>query len=491
MHRREFLKQGLAITAGAALTGIGTASSGPLTRARTNRANLKSLSGHIVLRGDPGYEAARLGRNTNVESFPAIIVFCRQPVDAARAVNWARDRGIPLRVRCGRHSYEGYSSVNDGVVIDIHDLRYFRYNPAAGTAVVGSGMSLAKVYEALWPHRRTVAGGSCPTVGISGHALGGGYGLLARHLGLACDSTVEVEIVTANGELVRANLNEHPDLLWASRGGGGGNFGIVTSFVFKTHSIDTVSLFHLTWKYSDMEAVLKAWQSWAPNTDNRLTSVLVLKSSSSGILSALGQFVGPADELRALLGPLSTAGSPVDMSLETLSFLDAVQTFSGQKPSKERWQLHWTGENTHFKNSSDYADRTLSDGAISVLLHALESAPGAACFVQLEAYGGAINQVPQNATAFAHRSGTLFNLQYQAYWGHAQEGSPYVAWVESLRRGMQPYVSGRAYCNYCDSGITDWPKAYYGDNLDRLIAIKREYDPHNVFHFPQSIPTSA
>jgi len=485
MQRRDFLKRSLAISAGAALSHLHTAEA---LQSAPTLPDFNHLTGHVILRGDPGYEEARLGRNTNVCSFPAVIVFCRQSSDAVRAVDWARTHSIAFRVRCGRHSYEGYSSVDDGMVIDIHDLRSVRFNACRDTVRIGSGMSLAKVYEALWPHKVTIPGGSCPTVGISGHALGGGYGLLARYLGLACDSVLEVEMVMANGKLVRANAVDHPDLYWACRGGGGGNFGVVTSFVLKTHPIDKVSIFHLTWNWPDFDEVVNAWQSWAPVTDNRLTSVLVLKSAANGTFSALGQFLGSSEELRTLLAPLTSAGSPVDVSLQTLSFMDAVQTFSGQTPSRQHWQLHWTGENTHFKHSSDYADRKLTSDAIDVLRHALETAPGLACYVQMEAYGGAINRVPTDATAFVHRTGTLCNLQYQAYWGLKQESPPFIAWVETLKHNMQPFVSGRAYSNYCDSEITDWPRAYYGGNLERLVEVKKKYDPHDLFRFPQSIP---
>jgi FAD/FMN-containing dehydrogenase len=488
MRRREFLKRGLALTAAAALAKDAIAEA-LITRAPSHPAlpNLDRLTGHVILRGDPDYEEARIGRNTDTCSFPAVIVFARRSTDVVRAVNWAREHGVPLRVRCGRHSYEGFSAVDDGIVIDVHDLRHIHYNPQNRRVTVGSGMSLAKLYEGLWKHKVTVPGGSCPTVGVAGHTLGGGYGLLARHFGLACDSLREVELVTAAGKIIRATEHDHTDLLWASRGGGGGNFGIATSFVFDTHPIDNVSIFSLDWKFSDLDAVLDAWQNWAPTVDHRLSSILVLKSQANGSLSAIGQFVGPLDEMKTLLAPLINAGYP-QTSMETLTFMDAMLSFSGQTPGRDRWKLHWSGENSHFKNSSDYADKLLTVEGRAILKHALETAPGPACLIQFEAYGGAIDNLATDTTAFVHRAGTLFNMQYQAYWGKSQDRAPFAQWVEDTRRSMQPHVSGRAYSNYCDSLIDDWPRAYYGQNLARLESIKKRYDHHGLFNFPQSIP---
>jgi FAD/FMN-containing dehydrogenase len=499
MLRRDFLKGGLALTAAATLShayvadgsAISTDVALDVPNTRPGPPDLRKLTGHVILRGDADFEEARVGRNTNALSLPCAVVFCKTVEDVVNAVNWVRTHSVPFRVRCGRHSYEGYSCVDDGVVIDIHDLRHCHYNPAIIAATFGSGMSLAAVYEFLWAQRMTIPGGSCPTVGLSGHALGGGYGLLSRAMGMACDSVLEIEIVLADGRVVRANSKRHSDLYWACRGGGGGNFGVVTSFVFKVHPINRVSIFRIDWNWADMETALRTWQQWAPSTDNRLTSVLVMKSKSGGKIWAVGQFVGPDDELKQLLSPLRKAGTPTLVNVETVSFMDAVETFSGQKPSRDHWKLHWNAENSHFKNSSDFASKPMTTEAIAVIRHALENAPGEACYVQLEAYGGAINDIAPNATAFIHRAGTLCNLQYQSYWGHTQESAPYVTWIETLRNNMQPYMSGRAYSNYCDSGISNSANAYYGDNLMRLAAIKGKYDPHNLFHFPQSIPINS
>lgn len=510
MERREFLKRGVAAAAGVILHGAVPAEgvilhgTVPAEAAASDAASdtttahlvpslpeLDRLTGHVILRGQAGYDDASLERNTRISSSPAVIVFCRTARDVSHAVKWAGKHGVPFRVRCGRHSYEGYSSLDDGLVIDVSDLRRVRFDRRHGTALIGAGMSLAKLYEALWPHRVTVPGGSCPTVGVAGLALGGGYGLLARHFGLTCDSVTEVEVVLADGSIVRANAASHPDLLWACRGGGGGNFGVVTAFRFRVHPIETVSLYHFTWQWSDLEAVLNAWQSWAPSMDERLTSILQLKSFADGTISSTGQFVGSVEELNRLLGPLRAAGSPKEVLLESMSYMDAMQTLTGQKPERQHLRLHWQGENTHFKHSSDYGDRVLDADGVKALRHALEIAPGSACLVQFEAYGGAINRIPPEATAFCHRAGTLFNLQYQSYWGRHQDEAPYVAWVRAFRQSMQPFVSGRAYGNYCDAEIANWPQAYYGDNLERLAKVKAKYDPLGLFRFPQALSAAG
>lgn len=453
--------------------------------------DVNGLTGRVILRGQPGYDAARQGRNSRLSASPAAVVFCRSAADVAHAIAWAKKRKISLRARCGRHSYEGYSLVDDGLVVDVSDINSVVHDASQKTARVGAGVRLLDLYETLWRDHRTVPAGSCATVGIAGLTLGGGYGLLARHLGLTCDNLLSVEMVMADGQLSHANEREHADLLWACRGGGGGNFGIATAFTFRVHPIDRVAVYALTWDWSDLEAVLRAWQAWAPRTDGRLTCLLKLHSRRDGTISSVGQFVGPEKELAALLTPLQAAGTPFESTVETISYWDAVQRFAGLGGHKPVHGGPLAVDQTQFKGSSDYANRPLSREAIGVIRHFLETAPSATNLVQLENYGGAINKIAPASTAFPHRTGTLFSLQYQAYWKPGAGEAANMAWVKQFRQAMQPFVSGGAYSNYCDQAIADWPRAYYGANFARLTQIKAKYDPDNFFRFPQSIPPAG
>ena len=478
MKRREFLQRGLA--AGLALAA------GPPTAG----ADTAGLTGRVVRPGQADYDDARQDYNARLSRTPAAVVFCRSAADVGTAIRWARANHVPLRARCGGHSYEGYSLVDGGIVVDVSEMDGVQFDPATGTVRVGAGLRLMALTEALWPHRVAVPGGSCATVGLAGSALGGGYGLLARHLGLTCDSLREVSLVMADGNTLQADASRHPDLLWACRGGGGGNFGIATEFVFQTHPIHQVAVYSLTWDWADFAAVLRAWQAWAPTVDSRLTCALKLMSEKNGTLVSLGQFVGPAAELTALLQPLRRAGTPTGMAVKTVNFLAAAQIFAGRTPDDAVGPVHVQAAHTQFKATSDYADRPLSPDAVTTLRHFLTTAPSPSSLVQLENYGGAIDHVAPTATAFPHRAGTLFGLQYQAYWNRAQTATApaNIAWANTFRRAMQPFVSGRAYVNYCDADLPDWAQAYYGPNLARLSQIKARHDPGDFFHFPQSVP---
>ncbi|MGK4000996.1 FAD-binding oxidoreductase [Sorangium sp. So ce1036] len=445
------------------------------------------LTGRVVLPGDPGYDDAREVHNARISRNPGAIVFCQDAGDAANAVRWAAARGVEIRARSGRHCYEGFSVVDAGLVIDVSDLRGVRVDRERGVAVVGAGADLLTVYDALGQVGVTIPGGTCPTVGIAGLTLGGGFGLLSRALGLTCDSLLAVEMVTADGDVIRADEGEHQDLLWACRGGGGGNFGVVTSFTFKTHPVSEVSIFRIAWPWAELPGVMEAWQAFAPCADDRLTCLLQLRARSSGEIACIGQLLGAGQELYRLIQPLLAArAAPSSVSIDTVPYLGAVGQMGGLGRDPDRWTVHAHQAQERYKNSSAYAHDRFGGDAIATLSAALSGAPSSRCLVQLDAYGGAIGRIAPDATAFPHRR-ALWSLQYQAYWTAPAEEAENVAWVERLRRAMLPHVRG-AYVNYMDAEIEDWPEAYYGANLPRLAAIKARYDPRDLFHFPRSIP---
>lgn len=454
------------------------------------------LTGEVVWPTDPGYAEARQDYNTRFDVHPRVIVFCRNAGDVRNAVRWATFHNVPVRPRCGRHSYEGWSLVEGGIVVDVSRMDRVRVDPASGTARVEAGTDLWPLYQALWnDSQATIAGGSCPTVGISGLVLGGGFGLLGRWLGVTCDALLSVEMVTAQGESVRADQNENADLFWACRGGGGGNFGIATAFTFRVTPIDDVSIYNVVWDWKDLRPVLQAWQKWAPATDDRLTSILKLTAESSGTISSIGQLVGGGDELRHLLRPLIAAALPQSVEVRTVPYIEAVEHFAGIKPGHERWAAHWGNHlrsaevpgGNPFKNTSAYAYERLGPEAIDRIVRYLHAAPNDQGLVQLDAYGGAVARVPPHATAFAHRAGVLWNMQFQAYWSDPAEQDDNIRWVEDFRRSLLPFTRG-AYVNYIDRDIHDWPSQYYGDNFTKLTEVKRAWDPRNVFRYPQSIP---
>jgi len=289
-----------------------------------------SLRGAVVVRGDAGYDQARVLYNTRFDTYkPQAIVFCESLADVQRTVRWARKHAVRIVPRSGGHSYGGYSSTS-GVIVDVSRLNGVAL-ASGGRAVVGAGARLIDVYDGLWQHGRTVPAGSCPTVGIAGLTLGGGVGLASRKYGLTCDNLLEATVVLANGTAVVANAHQHSDLYWALRGGGGGNFGIVTRLVFRTHPVGQVATYALEWPWSDAAKVVQAWQKLAPHAPDGLFSVLNLNAAVGGRarITSAGQFFGSADRLRQLLLPLANAGTPTRFSVTSRSYMDAQEMWAG------------------------------------------------------------------------------------------------------------------------------------------------------------------
>ena len=442
----------------------------------------RQLRGDVVQRRAPGYNAARVVYDTRYDAVkPRAIAFCESLADVQKTVRWARKHNVHVVPRSGGHSYGGYSTTS-GVIVDVSRLHAVSV-AANGRAATGAGAHLLAVDTALANRGRMIPAGTCPTVGIAGLTQGGGIGLSGRKFGLTCDHLLEATVVLADGRVVVANAHSHPDLYWALRGGGGGNFGIVTRFVFRTHQAPTVSTYSMEWPWSDAKQVVQAWQAFAPHAPDALSSVLNVNaaagSSAPPQITSAGQFFGSEQALRTLLAPLLNAGTPSRFATKTRTFLEAVHYWGGGA----------TGRAT-FAAKSSISTAPLSSAGIDALLHQLEARRNVGTgsgIVLLDSWGGAINRVPKAATAFVHRN-ALFSMQYLAYWNAGATAAPNLAWLRQCFAALRPYVSPFAYQNYIDPELPNWQHAYYGSNLTRLRQVKRKYDPHNVFHFRQSIP---
>ncbi|MBA2937387.1 FAD-binding oxidoreductase [Paenibacillus sp. CGMCC 1.16610] len=441
------------------------------------------LTGRIVFPGNPTYHAARMEFNRRFSKFPKIIVFCRRTQDVINAVKWARERGVRLRVRSGRHSYEAFSAVNGGIIIDVSEMDKVKVDRKNRVAIVQTGNPLARVYKKLWNKRMALPAGTAPDVGVAGLTLGGGIGLLSRKYGLTCDNLKQVKMVVASGrygaKTIVANRRQHADLLWASRGGGGGNFGIATAYTFRVRPISTVSIFSVTWKWSDLEKVLPVWQRWAPSVTNRLTSTIEVSAKQVGTILSTGQLLGGAEELRRLIRPLLLAGTPVKVLVKTVPFIEATKFFAVS-------DLHLEPK---FKISGAYGFQPLPREGVRIIRDFLSKAPNRHATVWSQSLGGAgsaVSRVSPTATAYPHRKAEII-YELSARWRNNREQERNIQWVERFRRALRPFVKGD-YVNFPDLAIKNWPKAYYGVNFGRLKQVKRKYDPHNVFRFAQSIP---
>jgi FAD/FMN-containing dehydrogenase len=401
------------------------------------------------------------------------------------AMKWATANRVAVRVRGGRHSYEAFSLVNNGLIIDLTEMEAATFDRPRQQWTVQAGIEQIKAYETLWSQGFTLPMGSCATVGLAGVTLGGGYGLLGRHLGLTCDRLVSADVVSAKGQVFRAAADANADLFWALRGGGGGNFGVVTSLTYRAHPINQVAIYNLVWNWTDIAKVIQVWQGWAPDTDDRLTCTLKLSPQAVGSISSVGLFVGTEANLRLLLKPLLDI-TPKSVSIQTVTLIEAARIFAGLKPDYPAWMKHWHGSQTKFKNTSDFVNVKWNDLAIATLINTLRQTPSKNIVVQCDSYGGAINRVTSDATAFPHRQ-QRFNIQYQAYWKLDSEQESHIRWIRETKAAMQPFVSSGAYVNYCDRDLKNWQTAYYGNNWQRLMTIKKKYDPNGVFNFEQSV----
>ncbi|OAH57974.1 dehydrogenase [Domibacillus aminovorans] len=438
------------------------------------------LTGRIVTPDDSEYEQARINNNLSIPKFPSKIVFCQNTEDVLNALRWVRENRTPFRMRSGRHSYENFSLVNDGLIIDVSEMDEIIINGKEMTAKIEAGANLGHVYNKLWEYGMTVPAGTESSVGVIGLTLGGGIGMLTRLFGLTCDNLIEIEMVRASGhrgaELIKANKNHNSDLFWACCGGGGGNFGIVTSLTFKLHRISKVSVFSVTWGWDDFEAAFNAWQNWAPNTDERLTSQIELKSKEANQIIAQGEFVGPSSKLKELLRPLTTIGSPTSVWVKEVPYIEAVRFFD--VPSGNRPALR--------KRSGSFLEKPFPPKAILTMKQFLANAPNENSGIWHQSLGGAAGRIAPNETAFYYRD-AIIAQEYLATWNNSVEERQNIRWIEELKRALSRYTTGD-YVNFPDRYIKDWPTAYYGDNFKRLREVKTEYDSFNLFNFPQSIP---
>ncbi|MHB8458435.1 MAG: FAD-binding oxidoreductase, partial [Acidimicrobiales bacterium] len=364
------------------------------------------------------------------------------------------------------------------------------------------------LYGACARHGIAVPGGSCPSVGLAGLALGGGLGVVDRKFGLTCDNLEAADVVLASGEVVTCTSSSHSDLFWALRGGGGGNFGVVTEFRFSTHRIGSLALFTLVWAWADAPSVVAAWQDWAPHAPDDLWSNCLLiasqqtPSGSSPVARVTGVYVGSRSALEAELQKLLSAvgRSPFTRFVGTAGYLDAMLIEAGCE-GETIPECHLPSQNpagtltrAPFAAKSDIVGTPLPSSGINALLRAVEtrqtSPDLAGGGIALDASGGAINRVAPTATAYVHRD-ALFTMQYSANWNNGAPPSVVAAnrtWLAQAWGSMRPYVTGGAYQNYIDPALRGWATAYYGENLPRLEQVKATYDPEDVFRFPQSIP---
>jgi len=458
----------------------------------------RGLSGSLLRPGQGGYDGARQLFDPRHDAIrPAAVAVVRTPADVAECVRFAARYRVPVTARSGGHSYAGWST-GPGLVVNLSRLSTVDISGAAGAgvsggaAVVGAGTKLIDVYARLAARGLGVPGGSCPTVGISGLTLGGGIGVVARAFGLTCDNLVGAEVVTADGAVRSVDGSRDADLFWALRGGGGGNFGIVTSFRLRTRSVGAVAHRFLRWPWSAASRVVPAWLAWVAGGPEELWSNLHLDAGPGGApsLRATVTYLGDGVAADRLVDRLAAgAGEPSGRSGGTLGWLDTMKLMAGCSgqtvASCGRYERQsWAG-------SSDVIATPLPAAGARALVGGVErfAASGGALSVIMDGLRGAVGRVGRGETAFWHRD-ALCTVQYYAALPAGASRSTVdarYAGLHALRATMRPYTSGGAYVNYLDPGLAGWQRAYYGGNYPRLQRIKATYDPGRVFDFPQAV----
>jgi FAD/FMN-containing dehydrogenase len=416
----------------------------------------------LLIDGDPGYDEARTVWNAMVDRRPAAIARCHDTAEVVAAVRYARDHDLEIAVRCGGHNIAGLAVPEGGLMIDLTPMNEVRVDPGQQVAWIQGGALLGELDRAAQEYGLATTAGNVSHTGVGGLTLGGGMGWLARQFGLACDNVISYELVTASGEVVTASATENAELFWGLRGGGG-NFGIVTAFEFRLHQVGTRTLVtEFTYAWDEAFAVLRGWRDLNTTAPRQATFTASLRGEE---LTVGFVWVGDPAEGAALIPAFRSLGTVVVESIEELPYL----TLQSRDDSIQghRFRRYWKGH--YFKS--------LPDEAIRALLRN----PGIGA--SLQAYGGAISDVPDDEAAFSHRD-VMFEFVTATRWEDAADDAERIATIRAYAATLDPYAGG-AYVNTLNGESVS--RAFPPAKLARLTALKNTYDPTNAFHLNQNI----
>lgn len=446
---------------------------------------LKGLTGRIVIPSDPSYNTDRQGFNHAVQLFPLIINYCSSNEDVSNAVLWSVKHQIPLRIRSGGHNYEGYSNGNCVLVIDLSEMNGITLDEQRNELQVQGGVTNSRLYNYVAERGYPFPGGTCPTVGVSGYASGGGWGLSCRNFGLGCDSLLEIEIINYQGILIKADASCNSDLFWACRGAGGGNFGVITSMTFKLPApVSQVTLIEIDYLHVNpqtQEAFLTTWQNWLETADNRITLIARIYQSREDGLAMLvrGIFYGEPEEAEELLKPFLVLPYAV-AAIEYVTFLEAVTILGSAYPPFEKFQA-----------ASRFALRSFSREEIARLVNLIQVPAEGSVFAGLSMYalGGKVSETGVDETAFFYRN-ARYILWLETVWEENRYACPNMDWVACRFPEFASLTTG-SYVNFPYYRLPRYLREYYGDHVAELEAVKCKYDPADIFTFPQGLTVSS
>ncbi len=439
---------------------------------------MSDLGDRILRPGDGGYDDARAIHNGLVDKRPAVIVRCRSADDVVAALALARDAGLEVSVRGGGHNAAGRAVAEGGVMIDLAEMKAIAVDPERGTATAGGGVLWKELNDATGEHGLAVTGGAISTTGIAGLTLGGGLGWLMAKYGLAADNLVGAELVTAAGEVLGVDDESHPDLLWALRGGGG-NFGIVTTFTYRLHPLAMVTGGLIAHPIDAAPDLLRFYRDAVAGCSDDLTAFMVLAHAPDGSglkIAAMVVFhTGEEEQAEQDLAPFRSFGSPlmVEVGRMPYSVMNTLMDEAYPTGSLNYWLSSFT--------------RGLPDELLDTMVDRFASVPSPMSAILLEHFHGAVTRVGVTDTAVPHRS-EGWNLLIPSVWMDPADTAKNIAWTRETHAALAPHLDEARWLNYLgdDQGL-DALRGAYGPNYERLLAAKRRYDPENVFHHNHNI----
>jgi FAD/FMN-containing dehydrogenase len=432
------------------------------------------LSGRLIRPGDSDYETARHVWNRAFDKHPALIVRCANSSDVLRAVEFGRGNDLMVAVRGGGHSFSGKSTCDGGMVIDFSLMKTVEVDPARQVAHAQSGVNLAEFDHATQAFGLATTMGTFAPTGIAGLTLGGGWGWLLGKYGLSCDNLIAADLVTADGRLLTASEEENPDLLWGLRGGGG-NFGVVTSFTYRLHRVDRVLGGILKYEPADLSDLLRFCRDYAPATPDELTMLVGFLPLAQPAVGVALCYCGDFERGKEILKPLRSFRKAVSDSIRPLTYLELQNMLDAP-----------TGSAMNLGNYTKSAFLPeLSDGAIDALVGNCAQAPSLFCAFWLNEIHGAVSRVGLGDTAYPLREHG-YECEIWSIWENAADADASTTWVRDLWNSLQPFADGRAYVNHLlEEG--DRVETAYGANYKQLVALKNKYDPTNFFRLNQNI----
>ncbi|WP_084965997.1 FAD-binding oxidoreductase [Thermoactinospora rubra] len=443
------------------------------------------LAGELVLPGDPGYDRARRVWNGAVDRYPAAIVRCRRTADVVAALRFARERGFLVAVRGGGHSIPGYSTCDDGIVLDLGPMKGVTVDPVRRVAVAEAGLTWGELDAATQRHGLAVTGGEVSDTGIAGLTLGGGIGWLKRVHGLTCDNLLAAELVTADGQVLHAGAEEHPELFWGLRGGGG-NFGVVTRFTYRLHPVGPLFAGAVMHPGDRAPQALRFVRDLAAAAPDELSLMAALVTAppepfvppemrGRPMVLLAGCHVGPVEDGERALAPLRRFGPP---PVDLFGVMPYVELQRLADP------MNVPGRPIYVKSEML---GPLDDAALEVA--AARAAEPSSPYNQLLLHhmGGAVRRVPADATAFGHRDAEYLLTVAGAWEDPAGDPQPHVRWARDSWQALRPWSRGTYVNHLGEEGEDRVRQAYPAGTYDRLVALKRTYDPENVFRLNQNI----